>query len=95
MISGCIKGVSHDGLSSVMLQEPIKIFLVSLTFKRRDSENAGDSSVGPKSSVMVPGILTETAKMGIHLGVTKAMQGRLMLKMYSFSGMGRSTNSIT
>ena len=30
-----------------------------------------------------------------YLGVTKAMQGRLMLKMYSFSGMGRSTNSIT
>ena len=67
MISGCIKGVSHDGLSSVMLQEPIKIFLVALTFKRRDSENAGVSSVGPKSSVTVPGILMETAKMGISI----------------------------
>ena len=45
MISGCIKGVSHDGLSSVMLQEPISVFLVSLAFNR-----ASDNSWKKKSN---------------------------------------------
>ena len=54
----------------------------------------------PKFPLLLPlltpatqAILAETVEIGDkYLGVTKAMQGRL--KMYSFSGTVRSTNSI-
>ena len=50
---------------------------------------------GPQKRVIVPGVRSEDrGNWDKYLGVTKAMQGRLMRKVQSFFGTCRSTNSI-